>query len=750
LSLKLIAILILCMGWTHALGQTAELAGRVHSGGAPVEFVNVSIRGTSYGQVTDANGQFSIGQLPRGNYELEVSFVGYKPLRRKVAIHQPKIHLEIELEEDIGLLEDIVISGTLKEVHKLQSAIPVEVYSPTLFRKNPVPSIFESLNLVNGVQPQVNCNVCNTGDIHINGLEGPYTMILIDGMPIVSSLSTVYGLSGIPNSLVKRIEVVKGPASTLYGSEAVAGLINIITKDPTTAPRFQVDGFGTSVGEFNTDVAAVFKVNKKTSMVGINHFIYEQLRDINDDNFTDVPQQKRVSVFNKWNLPLRHGKSSSVAWRYFYEDRWGGELQWTRQFRGSDIYYGESIYTNRWELIGSHPLSRTQDLSFDYSYNYHLQDSYYGTVKFKADQHVTFAQFRWSKMLGKHDLLIGVPFRYVYYDDNTPGTSEVAGSNTPSKTFLPGLFIQDEIKVSTRFTSLAGLRYDHHNIHGGIFTPRISFKFSPEENSVLRITVGNGYRVVNLFTEDHAALTGSREVIIKNELKPEQSWNLNLNYSRNITFSSGFLMVDGSLFYTHFTNKIVGDFLTDPDKIIYDNLNGYGVSKGISLNVDVQFLIGFKALVGATLMDVYNVDETLSEERIPQLFAPRFSGTLSVSWSPATSKWMVDLTGRFNGPMHLPVLPNDFRPDKSPMVPLMNFQLTRTLHSTNEKHQWEIYGGVKNLLNFIPEDPLMRPFDPFDRFVDVDNPNGYTFDTTYNYAPVQGLRGFIGVRFTIR
>ena len=98
--------------------------------------------------------------------------------------------------------------------------------------RNPTPSIFESLQNVNGIRPQLNCNVCNTGDIHINGLEGPYTFVLIDGMPIVSGLSTVYGLSGIPQSLIERVEIVKGPASTLYGSEAVGGIINIITKQP--------------------------------------------------------------------------------------------------------------------------------------------------------------------------------------------------------------------------------------------------------------------------------------------------------------------------------------------------------------------------------------------------------------------------------------------------------------------------------------------------------------------------------------
>ena len=139
----------------------------------------------------------------------------------------------------------------MKAVSKLESAVPVEIYTATFFKKNPTPNVFEALQNVNGVRPQLNCNICNTGDIHINGLEGPYTLVLIDGMPIVSGLSTVYGLSGIPNSLIEQVEIIKGPASSLYGSEAVGGLINIITKLPENAPVFFVDSNINSWGEWN-------------------------------------------------------------------------------------------------------------------------------------------------------------------------------------------------------------------------------------------------------------------------------------------------------------------------------------------------------------------------------------------------------------------------------------------------------------------------------------------------------------------
>lgn len=718
----------------------------------PLAFASVIIEGTAEGATTNEQGNFSI-TLSEKKADLKVvaSFIGYKPETISLTGNQNRFRILLQPDAN-SLQEVVVVSGTMKEVSKMNSAIPVEIYSPALFLKNPTPSIFESLGMVNGVQPQLNCNVCNTGDIHINGMEGPYTMILIDGMPIVSSLATVYGLAGIPNSMVKRIEVVKGPASTLYGSEAVGGLVNIITKDPESSPFLKTDISATSLQEYNVDIASKWKINKAQALIGINYFNFRNKLDINDDNFTDVTQQQRISFFNKWSFQRKENRSASLALRYVYEDRWGGELQWTRKYRGSDIYYGESIYTNRLEAIGNYQLPiQKQKIFFDYSYNYHLQDSYYGINPYIADQHVSFAQVRWDKKIGKHDLLVGVPFRYVYYDDNTAGTASsdtVNQVNKPMHTYLPGVFIQDEILFNEQFTLLTGVRYDHHNHHGNIFSPRVSFKYSPDKTSTFRLSTGNGFRVVNLFTEDHAALTGARKVIIEEELKPEESWNINLNYAKTIAHTGGYINLDGSLFYTYFTNKIVGNFLADPEKIIYSNLDGHAISKGITLNTEFAFTNSLKIISGVTLMDVYQMEKdsaTDANVKMPQLFAPRVSGTYSISYSLDKAGLTFDLTGRLNGPMHLPVVPNDERPGKSPWFTIMNFQVTKTFISG-----LELYAGAKNLLNFIPKDPLLRPFDPFDRNITVNNPKNFTFDTTYNYAPVQGIKAFAGLRYTIQ
>lgn len=737
-------LLVICVVLIPKLGQTQSvpITGTVRDAETRIAlaFCNVTVPGTSIGVTTDNNGKFDIAVDRNKFNRLVFSFVGY--VSDTLSLIPGKTNYAVSLKPDLNSLQEVVVvSGTMKEVSKMDSPIPVEIYTPALFAKNPTPGIFESLGMINGVQPQLNCNVCNTGDIHINGMEGPYTMILIDGMPIVSSLATVYGLSGIPTSMVKRIEVVKGPASTLYGSEAVGGLINIITKDAGTAPQFKADVSSTSLQEHNVDVSTKWRTGKSSALLGINYFNFGNKVDINDDNFTDVTQQQRISVFNKWDFERTDNRLASLGFRYVYEDRWGGEMQWNRKHRGSDRVYGESIYTNRFELIGNYQLPvNGKKIIFDYSYNYHLQDSYYGATPYLADQHVAFMQLRWDVKIGLHDLLVGIPFRYVFYDDNTVGTARADHSNRPMQTYLPGIFIQDEMKLNERITLLSGLRYDRHSIHGNILSPRVSMKYSPDKQNTFRLSTGNGFRVVNLFTEDHAALTGAREVIIEEELKPEQSWNVNLNYATTHAHNSGYVGFDASLFYTYFTNKIVGDFTTDPDKIIYNNLNGHAVSKGVTLNTELMFTNSLKIMGGVTLMDVYQVEsEIRSDKKIKQqqLFAPHVTGTYSVSYTLDRHGISFDITGRLNGPMKLPVGDRtiDDRPDKSPWFTIINFQVTKTF-----LNGFEFYGGVKNILNFMPDDPLLG----------WENPFGKNFDTSYNYASVQGIKGFAGLRYTIQ
>jgi outer membrane receptor for ferrienterochelin and colicins len=699
--------------------------------------------------MTGKDGRFSINH--NGGHSLIITMVGYK--HDTIAVTGISSELIVAMEPLPGQLEDVVITGTMKAVQKTASPVPVEVYTPQFFRRNPTPTIFDALQLVNGVRPQLNCNVCNTGDIHINGLEGPYTMVLIDGMPIVSSLSSVYGLSGIPNSLVERIEVVKGPASSLYGSEAIGGLINVITKNPAKAPLLSADVSTTSWGEYSLDAGLKYKPFKKTNaLLGVNYFNFTKRYDKNGDNFTDVTLQHRISVFNKYSFARKNNRQANIAARYIYEDRWGGDMRWNKAFRGGDSLYGESIYTARYELIGNYQLPVKENLLFSWSLNSHSQRSVYGVYRFDAMQRVAFGQLTWDKAVGKHDMLAGVVFRHTYYDDKT----------TTEKTALPGILLQDEITLNAQQKLLLGARWDYHPVHKHIFTPRIAWKYSPGSNDIIRINGGTGFRVVNLFTEDHAALTGARGVVIGEALKPERSYNVNINYVKKIYSQSFWVNIDASVWYTHFTNRILPDYTTNANQIIYDNLRGYSVSKGFSLNTEFGFTNSLRGHMGVTVQDVTITEKAIDgkKTRSRQLLTEPWSGTWSLSYSISNTGLTVDYTGNIYGRMLLPLLsPTDPRSPESPVWTIQNIQLTKKM-----KKSIEIYAGVKNLLNWTPAKNapfiIARSNDPFDKQVQFgangkviatpDNPYALTFDPNYVYAPNQGLRGFIGVRYIVQ
>ena len=688
--------------------------------------------------LTNEEGVFSIASI-KGENKLVISYVGYTPKVLNVDGNTTNIGT-IALENDS--LEEVVISGTLRQVSKLKSAVQIELYSADFFRATPKASFFEAIEGINGVRPQLNCNICNTGDIHINGQEGANTMVLIDGLPLVSGLSTVYGLSGIPQSLIKQVEVIKGPASTLYGSEAIGGVINLITKLPENVHRFNIDAYTTSWGELNVDLGAKYQLKSVQGLIGVNYFNYSNPIDNNEDGFTDLTLQHRISIFNKIKM-----KRNSIAFRYFYEDRWGGEMNWNSDYRGGTQVYGESIYTSRIEVFGKYDVS--ENLFLQYSLNNHDQNSVYGSTSYNALQTIGFLQGIYSKALKNHNLLVGATYRYTSYDDNTPATQ------TKEVTTLPGLFIQDEWKLGNSQTLLSGIRYDRNSIYGDIWTPRLNYKWaSNDESSIVRLGFGTGYRVVNVFTEDHAALTGARDVVFTEDILPEKSWNVNVNWNQKLYSKFGTIFdLDLSVFKTEFSNRILPDYETNPNQIIYSNLDGKSVTQGITLNINSLSANGLKVNLGATFIDSKIIQN--NETEYPFL-TENFSGNYRVSYTLYNPKITFDLSGTVIGPMKLPLLgPLDTRDPKSPVINIMNLQ------STYSFKEFELYAGIKNIFNFKPaSNSIARAFDPFDTGVEFgsnghviatpNNPNALSFDPSYVYYSNQGTNGFLGLRYHIK
>ncbi|MEL6943173.1 MAG: TonB-dependent receptor, partial [Bacteroidota bacterium] len=730
--------------------------------GAALPFANITIEDSNIGSTSNGNGRYELSGLEAGDYTLVVSYIGYLPLKKKVSLkNNERLELDFEMTTNAAL-QEVVVTGTMKPTFIAASPIKVEVITAkqmSTYLPTAASSIVEGIQLVTGVQEVVACGVCFTNSISINGLEGAYTAVLMDGTPIYGNLAAVYGLNGIPNMIVDRFEVIKGPSSTLYGSEAVAGVINIITKNPEEQPLLEVDIMGTSHTESFGNIAVAPIIGNTSGYIGLNYAYINDFDDENGDGFGDNINLDRYSLFSKWKIGRKSGKLFSIAGKYYYEDRRNGVETFLKdrayqELRGNDEIYGESIYTNRAELFGTYEFNTSTNLKLDFSFSNHLQDSYYGSDYYEAKQQIAFANLLWNLPTKKHDILLGLTNRLQSYDDNTVATEmqQADGSieNNPDNQYIPGFFVQDEFAASPQWTILGGARLDHYQSHGLIFSPRLNLKYKPSEWTTLRTNFGTGFRVVNLFTEDHAFITGQRSVEIQEALKPEQSYNSSLNLNHIFTLGTGSGSIDLEGYYTYFTNKIIPDYDT-PGKIIYANSSGFAETMGIgtTINYNFKFPLGLQA--GFNLQRVTETKDNEGQERTTRdvEFAPKWTGVFLANYRWNKAKTTFAYTARLTGPMALPEvfdigetgeLLSVARPTISRPFSLHNLQATMNINKN-----WSWYVGVQNIWNY------RQDISPLIGYNDPNASLGFSeyFDTSYAYSPNQGREFYLGIKWSL-
>ena len=254
--------------------QSTEIKGTVNSDSGLLSYASVSLLDSDLGVIADENGNFNLKLDLSIHKTLLITFLGYVP--KKISLNNPSLDLnslKIILDEDINGLNEVVVTGSLKEEYVTDSPVKVNVITSkkiNSFIPSAGANITEIVQLVNGAQEVIACGVCYTNSISINGLEGPYTSVLLDGIPMYGNLASVYGLNGIPNMIIDRLEIVKGPSSTLYGSEAVAGVINILTKDPREQPFFSLDTQVITSKESFVNLALTPNIGKSYGYFGVN------------------------------------------------------------------------------------------------------------------------------------------------------------------------------------------------------------------------------------------------------------------------------------------------------------------------------------------------------------------------------------------------------------------------------------------------------------------------------------------------
>lgn len=753
--------LISILFFSTALIAQVSLSGEVTFQGEGVPGATIQLKELGKGTITDPNGVFMLEDLTEGQYTLLIRSMGYSPQSHSITLTSENRHLSFSLEQNELGLDAVVITGTMQPTMVSASPIKVDVISSkhlNTFIPSASSSIMEGIKLVNGVQEVVACGVCFTNSISINGLPGPYTAVLMDGSPIYGNLAAVYGLNGIPNMIIDRFEVIKGPNSTLYGSEAMAGVINIITKDPEDQPALSIDVMGTTNLEAFGNIGVSTQTKSFSGFTGLNYAVIKGFEDRNNDNFGDLINLDRYSLFTKWSMKRPSQKKFTLAAKLFYEDRRNGVEAYLRdrnyqEIRGNDSIYGESIYTYRAEVFGTYEFQTTEDIKIDYSFSRHFQDSFYGADYYEARQDIGFMNLIWQRNLDKHQLLTGFTNRIQLYDDNTTATRTMRGGqleNDPANQWIPGVFIQDEFEVTKNLTFLGGVRLDHYQAHGFIFSPRLATKFKPETWTTIRLNFGSGFKIVNLFAEDHAFVTGQRDVIISETLNPERSINGSFNFNHVFTIGASQGMIDLDAYYSYFTNKIIPDYST-PGQIIYSNGSGNAISKGIGLSWNQEFSFPLSTNAGFNLQSVTASEFTIKGKETRRMveFAPRWSGIFNANYNWRKIGLTLAYSMNITGPMALPEvydldqsgdLKSYSRPQESAPFSIHNLQVSKQL--TNN---FSMYGGVQNIFDYLQEaSPLVGYNDP-------NSATGFSsyFDTSYAYSPIHGREIYLGVKWNL-
>lgn len=718
------ALLLALVAVVPSLAAQHLLRGRVMADAGPLAGARVDATGAArHATVTDTAGHFRL-PLPAGRWTLRVAAIGYAQRTMALAVAGDTTLAPVVLVARPVELEQLVVTGTLAEVSLADAPVKVEVVQARVLRRNLTSNLMESVRTLPGLQEQVDCGVCYTNSIRINGMEGPYTAVLVDGVPVMSALATTYALNGLNPALLDRVEIVKGPASTLYGSEAMGGVVNLITRDPRFAPRWSLTSYATSHGEVSTDLAAAPTIAGTRLLVSGSLAHNARFVDANADGFSDLPLVTRATLFAKWGAGTAERRRADVSVRAWREDRFGGVRGWTSADRGSDRVYGESIVTDRQEVIaGLRPGWLDGALRVDLALNRHRQDSWYGTTRFRAAQDGAFAQAVWAPAArGGLRPLLGASWRWQRYDDDTPATA------APDRRAVPGVLAELEAAVHPRLTVLGGGRLDRHADHGIVPSPRLALRWQPADPTTVRLNLATGFRVVNLFTEDHAALTGSRRVVLAEALRPEQSVTATASLRTATGIGAVPLVVDVDLFATRFGNRIQPDYDTDPDLIVYRNLRGTAWTRGVALALAAD---PAASPVGGRLGLAWQRVTRTDDGRTSDLpFAPVFTADLTLTWAVQGDDGVLDWTGRLVGPMALPRHPD--RAARSPWFTEQNLQFTRRIGG-------EAFAilGVKNLLDTRQRDPIVAPGDPF----------GPEFDTNFVWGPTQGRRVLLGLQW---
>lgn len=782
-KLRLLFLVLLIPASSLFAQQTktdANIIGHVTCEGEHLGYISVSIKGTTVGTVTDETGHFQIVNAPIGKFAVIASGVGFKPEELQVeTAANSTVELNFNLEKDILGLEEVVVSADRNNKSRADAPLIVNTLNQKLFSSVQANSISEGLNFCSGLRIENDCQNCGMTQLRMNGMEGSYSQVLINNRPIFSGLVGIYGLELIPSNMIERIEVVRGGGSALYGSNAIAGTINLILKDPVSNSLEAETSYGligvghpgtSSLGndqlvKFN---ASIVTDDHNTGLAAYGYYRNRSPFDANGDGFSEMTNIKNSTAGTRFFHRFGYRSKVSVDFFNIKEDRRGGN-KFESPEHEADI--AESVNHNITTAgLTYEQFFREYDLFSVYASGQFVdRDSYYGARRSLSDYgHTQGATYilgsQYKAVFQKSSLVVGGEYLADQLLDNKLGypdysspiliNDSLTGFNTVGNTLIAnqetatlGLFSQFDITLGIFQFSLGG-RFDNYKITdlkekdeetGAVFSPRISVLTQIIPNLQGRLSYSKGYRAPQIYDEDlHIETSGSRKVIHQNspDLTQETSHSLmgSLDFNGQIGSTSISFLTEG--FFTRLEHPFANTY-SAPDAdgtVVYTRINAEDGATVKGINLDLTLIPSEKlSLQSGFTFQNSHYDKPQEFGSTSFFRTPKSYGYLSTDYT-FLLRFRLSVNGNYTGKMLIPYfgtqLPQGVSGELRETNPFLDMGAKISYSTKMGGVLLEFYAGIKNIFNSYQKD--------FDYGIDR--------DPTYIYGPISPRTIYAGLR----
>jgi outer membrane receptor protein involved in Fe transport len=697
-----------------------HLEGKINDEkGLPLIGANIVLENTSKGTTTDANGKFHLdfnGEFP---FDIKVSFIGFQS--KNVTVKDGSF-LTVSLSESVEIEEVTVESKVSTTELSMVNPLQVQKISSKELQKSACCNLSESFETNATVDVTFSDAVSGAKQIQMLGLDGVYTQITQENVPLIRGLSSAYGLSYVPGTWIESIQVIKGAGSVINGFESFTGQINLEYFKPENADKLYWNFYTNSESKFENNLQYAKKKGKWQSNLFTSINYHDKEIDEDKNGFLDMPHMKSFNVLNRWVREDERHRFSFIG-RFLIENREGGQLD--NIINPYKLIIDNTLMEFSTKTGFKMPDTPGKSFGIQTAFRRHQQDIMFGPTVYDGLQESAYLNIIRQTYLrhNHHVLKYGLSYYVDRYDESY---QKIDFDRTDLTT---GLFSEYSYTSPSQLVLVAGFRADYHNVHGLNYTPRLNLKLKPTEQTVVRLSAGRAMRIVNPIAENTNYFASSRTFEIEDDLDVELALNYGVNVTHCFKLFEREATFNADAYRTQFTNQVVVD-IEDPSKLRFYNLVGESYSISFQFDFNYELFERFDIKLAYKINEVYSTFDGM--KKLSPL-VPKNRALVNLAYATDhLNKWMFDATWNFIGESRIPEHQLVDKKTSEPFY-VINSQVTKKFKN------FDVYLGGENLLSYRQESPILGSDDPY----------GDDFDASLIWAPVMGRLIYTGIRLKI-